>query len=113
MPRRQDHAVWDEELARRMVGSTMLVGITYAEHDGDRHEQFFGEVLSADSKDGVILRLAGKRSGETFRLPPDLRGVSQGTPQSYRLRSTDEIVDSPDFVATWIVHPKSNRQDHG
>jgi hypothetical protein len=110
MPRRQDHAVWNEELARQLVGATMLVGIAYAEHDGDRHEQFFGEVLSADSRDGVILRLAGKRSGETFRLPPDLRGVSQGTPQSYRLRSTGEIVESPDFVATWIVHAKSARQ---
>jgi hypothetical protein len=110
MPRRQDHAAWDEELARRMVGATMLVGITYAEHDGDRHEQVFGTVSSVDAKSGVVLHLGGKRSGETFRLPPDLRGVSQGTPQSYRLKSTDEIVESPDFVATWIVHPKSDWQ---
>lgn len=87
----------------------MLVGITYAEHDGDRHEQVFGEVTSANPEKGVTLRLAGKRSGETFRLPPGLRSVSQGEPQQYRLKSTEEIVESPDFVATWVVHP-SDRQ---
>ena len=109
MPRRQDHAVWDEEIARQLVGSLMLVGITYIEHDGDRHEQVFGEVVSADPKSGVVLRLAGNRSGEMFRLPPDLRGVSQGTAQTYRLKSTGEIIVDPDFVATWIVHPKIAR----
>lgn len=100
------HQAWNDELARKITGTVMLVGLTYADPEGDRIEQFYGEVVSADKKSGITLRLSGSRDGEAFRLPPDLRGVFPAEPGSYRLKSTGETVENPDFTTTWIIHPK-------
>jgi hypothetical protein len=89
-----------------MQGKIMLVGITYADPQGEHLEQCFGEVISADQARGVSLRLAGNRSGEVFWLPPDLRSVFLARPGSYRVRTTGEIVENPDYTATWTIYPK-------
>ena len=53
------------------------------------------------SKDvGIVIRLA---DGSTYRLPPDLRGIKQASPGTYRLRSTGEEVHDPDFFYTWTI----------
>jgi hypothetical protein len=102
-----DDQVWNEEFARKLPGAIVLVGLTYTDKEGDRFEQLFGEVVSVDATRGIALRLAGNRNGEIFWLPPDLSNVSQATPGSYRLKSTGDIVENPDFTATWTIHPKS------
>ena len=103
----EQRAVWEDGFAQEMLGKTMLVGMTYTDPRGDRLEQFYGEVVSVDRAKGVPSRLAGSRSGEVFWLPPDLRSVFRAPPGSYRLRSTKEIVENPDYTAAWTVHPKS------
>jgi hypothetical protein len=100
--------VWDRAFATRLLGATVLVGITYNEPGGERLEQFFGTVMSADPSEGIILRLEGSRSGETYALPPDLGSFFPARPGSYRLRETgDEVVD-PDYTTTWNITPPTN-----
>ncbi len=102
-----DGDFWDGDFARKMLGKTMLVGMTYADPQGDRVEQFYGQIVSVDPKQGVCMQLAGSRSGEVFRLPPDVRNVWPATPGSYKLRSTGEIVENPDYTATWTINPRN------
>lgn len=99
--------VWDDEFARAMLGKVLLVGLTYVDGDVERVEQFYGEVTSVDARKGILLRLAGNRDGEVFRLPADLRGIARATPGNYRLKSTGEIVENPDLTATWMIHSRN------
>ena len=101
-----DDGTWDENRARAMVGKTVLVGLTYLDPDGNRVEQFHGEVVSVDPRRGVEMRLAGSRSGETFMLPPDVSNVFAAAPGRYTLRATGEVVENPAFTATWEIHPR-------
>jgi hypothetical protein len=103
-----DELVWDEEFAQAMIGKMLLVGLTYHDPESDRVEQFHGEVVAVDARRGTELRLAGQRQGDVFRLSPDLRAISVATPGSYRPRATGEIVENPDFTATFDIHqPKA------
>jgi len=101
-------AQWDQNIADSLVGALMLVGITYHENGGPRFEQLFGDVVLLDEVEGITLSLRGHRSGELFKLPPDLRNIYPADPGSYRLRQTGEVVDDPDFTATWEVTPPSD-----
>jgi hypothetical protein len=102
----EQRPVWDDLLAQDMLGKTMLVGITHVDSAGERLEQCYGEVISVDRARGVSLRLAGNRGGEVFWLPPDLRSVLLARRGSYRLRSTGEIVENPDYTVAWTIYPK-------
>lgn len=99
---------WDKHLAARLEGAVVLVGMTYLEPGGPRVEQLFGTVIATDEADGVTLRLDGSRSGEIFRLPPDLASFVPAKPGSYRLRATGEVVNDPDYTTTWEMTPPSN-----
>jgi len=96
---------FDEELASELVGSLVLVGMTFltAGEKFESAEQFFGRVLKADKRDGVYLQLEGSRSGEFYNLPPDTRSFKHADPGEYRLRSTGETVVDPDFLCTWTI----------
>ncbi|QOG08194.1 hypothetical protein IGS74_08585 [Aureimonas sp. OT7] len=84
---------WDEARAERLMGATVLVGITHDEAAKRRVEHFVGTVVGVSRTDGIILALHGSREGETCRLPADLdafRAVAKG--------------DTPDadYVTDWI-----------
>lgn len=96
---------WDQKLAGKLEGATVLVGITYHEPTGDRQEQFFGIVISADPEQGVLLRLEGSRAGDVRTLPPDLGAFSPAAPGAYRLRETGEVVTDPDYTSSWSITP--------
>ncbi len=96
---------WDEEMSTDLVGSSVLVGITYLHADGslESQVQMFGTIASAHPRDGIMISLQGDRAGETYWLPPDLRGFEPAPPGSYRLRSTGETVEDPDYTSTWTI----------
>lgn len=99
---------WDEAFAERLDGAVVLVGMTYHEPSGPRDEQFFGTVIATDQTEGVTLRPGGSRSGEIFRLPPDLRAFFPAEAGTYRLRQTGEVVVDPDYTVVWeLTPPKS------
>jgi len=103
-----DDPEWSEAFAQRIDGAVVLVGLTYDEPEGKRQEQFFGTVMRADLHDGIMLRLEGSRAGEIVRLPPDPGGFLPAEPGSYRLRSTGECVEDPDYTASWTVSRAPN-----
>ncbi len=98
---------WDEDLAKKLVGAVVLVGITRIALAGETQEQFYGTVERADA-DGIDIILAGSRSGETFLLPPDPRAFFPAQPGSYHLRETGEVIENPDYTTTWTIGPDEN-----
>jgi hypothetical protein len=98
-------AVWDNVLAQDMLGKVILVGLTFLSVDGKiiEQQQFYGSVLSAHPRRGILLSLGGRRSGEQYNLPPDTRSIAIASPGEYRLRATDEIVGDPDYTIMFSV----------
>lgn len=93
---------WDEAFGAALVGKLVLVGITREEAGSVTQEQFFGTVDTADAH-GIALILGGSRAGERYRLPPDPRAFFPAEPGSYRLRSSGETLENPDFTAIWTI----------
>lgn len=104
----ESRPAWDQAAANKFVGSTVLVGITYDEPEGERLSQFFGTVMSVNAREGITLRLEGSRADEVYTLPPDLRPFFPARAGSYRLRETGEVVNDPDYTATWAITPPTN-----
>ena len=99
--------VWNDEFARKLVELTVLVEITHVGKEGSRTEQFYGKVQSVDPTRGIALRLLGSRDGSIYWLPPDLTNFIEASPGEYRLRTTGETVENPDYTVTWTIYPKS------
>lgn len=100
-----DESTWDADVARELLGKLVLVGLTRLDHLGQEvdREQFYGVVTSADPEEGIEVSLRGTKDGRTFRLPPTTECFAPAKPGQYRLRLTGEVVENPDFVATWTV----------
>ena len=89
----------------QLIGKTLLVGITYLDSDGrvDRQIQFAGIVVAVEP-----LVTIERGTEKPFTLPPAVDNFFEvGTPATYHLRSTGEVVVDPDFVTTWEVHSPS------
>ena len=99
----------DEQVAT-LLGSHLLVGITYLRPDGglDRRLQFHGTVESV-GEDVVGVRRAD--NGEIFTLPPDPGAYEPAPPREYRLKTTGEVVVDPDFTCTFDVVPPNLVED--
>ena len=82
-----------------LLGKTLLVGITDYDADGNAigQTQFLGRVIGITTR-GIQLELA---DGSVYWLPPDTQSTRPAPAGSYRLRSTGEIVENPDFLSTW------------
>ncbi len=93
---------WDQALGKALLGARVLVGITHEDQGSSWDEQFFGTVESATA-DGVLLSLQGARAGNRYNLPPDPRAFLPAQPGTYRLRSTGETVENPDYTASWTI----------
>jgi hypothetical protein len=92
----------DEELAARVIGKHLLVGLTFLRHSGEiiEQKQLHGIVEQITRQAGIVLRLP---DGSAYRLPPDLRGIQEAPPGTYRSRATGEEVHNPDFLYTWTI----------
>jgi hypothetical protein len=100
-----ERPVWNETLAKDVVGKVVLVGLTFLETDGTliEQQQFFGTVVSANSRKGILLSLKGQRTGEHYNLPPDTRAIEIASSGEYRLRGTGEVVIDPDYTAMFSI----------
>jgi len=90
-----------------MIGKRLLVGITYVgkRKRPDELTEFAGIVIEVDPL--VAIDIGGD---EPFTLPPSHGAYSVASPGIYTLRSTGEVVENPDFVATWTVQPPGKRR---
>lgn len=102
--KRDDRPVFDQTLAESLVGKYMLIGISYYDVDGNEtdRKQIHGIVEAADRDSGVTIRLKGKKEGQLWKMPADLRSLRSAAPGTYRLYSTGEKVHNPDLISTWV-----------
>ena len=86
-----------------LIGKYPLIGITFLDKEGNVVEQFqtHGPITSADALKGIVIEKPDG-SGE-FCIPPDRKALTPASKGQYRLRTTGEIVDDPDFTTTWTV----------
>ena len=97
---------WDQA-EMEWIGAVVLVGMTYVSPDGTelRQEQFYGQITVVDRTRGIALDLSGRKAGEIYWLPPDLRAFEYAPRGDYALRSTNEVVRDPDFISQWTIEP--------
>ena len=92
---------WDQGLANELVGSTLFVGITHLDSDGNLLEQaqVFGTVESVNERAGIVLI---QTNGEPYVLAPVLDAVEVGEIGSYQLSENYELVEDPNYVM-WVT----------
>jgi hypothetical protein len=97
--------LWDDKIAETVVGKTVLIGLTRSAHGETpvRYEQLHGVIESADRNRGFRVALEGKRTGEDYWLPPQTTNFIAAEPGVYRLRSTGEEVENPDYISNWTI----------
>jgi hypothetical protein len=83
-----------------MIGSTLLVGVTYIAADGEVEGVFelHGRVTSVDPL--VTIERDGQ---EDFTLPPEPEAYDHAEPGEYTLRTTGEVVVNPGYTTIWTV----------
>jgi hypothetical protein len=91
----------DESRAHEYIGKTILLGVSYYDHDGNflEQKQWHGVIETFSNSEGIRIRL--NNSSDPCCLPPDPRAIRKAEPGIYTLRSTGETVENPDYLATW------------
>ena len=96
---------WDNA-AERLVGTITVVEIQHHDAMGMflRHEHIWGQVTSADQKNGIRILVGGRTfAGKLMVLPAQLESFTKPASGVYRLRSTGEEVTDPHWFTTWMV----------
>ncbi len=88
----------------RIIGKTVLIGLTYVNTQGEavRQAQLHGRIAEARPEEGIFVSIEGQ--AEYFTLPPDLGALRPAAKGEYRLRSTGEVVVNPDFISNWTIN---------
>jgi hypothetical protein len=104
------HSIFDDALAKELVGKSVLIGITHTDSEGKmlRRSQIFGLVTIANRVQGICIR--DNQTSEEKWFPPDTRGIKPAPPGQYRNRATGEVVSDPDFLASWTVAAAKEKQ---
>ena len=85
-----------------LVGSDILVGLTYFDAEGHvlRQEQFHGEIEEADRSTTWVHPSDG---GDRRWVPTDLTAFHPAPGGSYRLASTGQVVNDPSLLTSWML----------
>jgi hypothetical protein len=91
----------DESKAKDYIGKTVLIGVTYLDHEERQtsQQQWYGVITEVSNAKGIVISL--KNDTNYCALPPDLSALQPAKPGEYRLRATGEVVTDPDFLTTW------------
>ena len=95
-----------EDAAERLVGSIAVVEMQHYDARGNflRHDHVWGQIASADEKNGIRMLVGGRTfNGKLLVLPPSLDSFTKPAEGVYRLRSTGEQVENPNWFTTWMV----------
>ena len=86
----------------KLIGKTILIGLTYYEADGKfvEQKQLFGTIKSFQRSSWIEVDLD---DGGTFDLPPDRSAIQPADKGEYRLRSSGKIVIDPDYLCSYTV----------
>ena len=104
------HNIFDDALAKDLVGKSLLIGITHADSAGKmlRRSQIFGLVTIASRAKGICIR--ENQTSEEKWFPPDTRGIKPAPPGQYRNRATGEVVSDPDCLGSWTIAAPKEKQ---
>lgn len=95
---------WDSDSADLILGCSVLIGVDHMKGDVlVLREQVHGIIHTADETTGFVVQLKGTREGGTYRLPPDTTAFEPAPPGVYKLKTTGEEVENPDFLTSWTV----------
>lgn len=88
-----------------LVGKTILVGITYQTSGGqiDDQAQLFGTIRSVEPKGQQYEVQVETLEGERVALPLFYRTLMHAPRGDYRLLSSGEVVQNPDYLMCWAV----------
>ena len=91
----------DESKAKDYVGKTVLIGVTYLDHEERQtgQQQWYGVIIEVSNAKGIVITL--KNDTNYCALPPDLSALRPAKPGEHRLRATGEVITDPDFLTTW------------
>jgi hypothetical protein len=91
----------DPAVAASYVGKTLLIGVTYLDHQEcvTGQEQWFGTIKEVSIERGIVVDLEG--SDQYCAIPPCMDSLQPAPPGEYRLRGSGQIVVDPDFLTTW------------
>lgn len=98
---------WDNA-QEKMVGRTTTVELKHVDATGKTlfYEHTFGTIVSVDKADGVWIDCMGVRTGTKLALPGYLTNFMEAPAGMYRMQTTGEEVENPDFVSTWTLTHK-------
>ena len=101
---------YTNEQLQGLVGKHLLVGITRYNLEGQVAllEQFHGTISRVSLEDGVVIKLMNSDQERT--IPPDFSCMEMARAGQYRLANTGEIVEDPDYIATWDVYPQGYKR---
>lgn len=82
----------DENKAHEYIGKTVLLGVTYLDHNDNliEQKQWVGIIETFTKIEGIKIKLMN--SSEPCCLPPDPRGIRKAEPGIYKLRATGEEI---------------------
>ena len=88
-----------EQFGDEYIGRTSIIGVNHVGPDGDlqRQEQLLGTIMVVDLDEGVVV--ACEPDGRTFVLPGDPSWIEKAPTGVYRLRSTGQVLENPDYLA--------------
>lgn len=94
-----------KDQVRIFIGKRLLAGITHYNFEGEavHQEQFHGIIDRINVKEGMVVKL--NNSAQERTLPPDVSRLKLAPPGEYRLQSTGEVVEDPDYTVMWLLYP--------
>ena len=98
----------DESNANLYIGKVVLVGVTFENANGEmvHMQQWAGVIQTYSNQKGILVDLFDTE--EKCCLPPFPDLLEPAEPGIYRLRSTGQVVERPDYLANLTcTAPKS------
>jgi hypothetical protein len=98
---------WENAQAE-LIGKTTLVELQHVDARGKQLllEHAFGRITSVDQKDGIFIDCLGLRTGTTLALPAEVDPFIPARAGLYKMTTTGEEIEDPDFFSTWTITHK-------
>jgi hypothetical protein len=102
-------AITWENAQAELVGKITLVELQHVDARGVQLllEHTYGRIQSVDPKDGVFIECLGVRTGTTLALPGEISPFIAARPGLYKMESTGEEIEDPDFFSVWTITHKN------
>ena len=95
--KKHNFAIFESE--EQFIGKTILVGITYKYRKRVLgQKQWWGKIIAFNDNDGLVIDF--RNSGEKAYFPPFYNVIRVADKGTYRLRSTGEEIENPDYLLT-------------